>query len=98
MPGRYAFGNWFPNRIFEPETFYIMKQKTQRWWFYFVIPVGSAILTVMIIELGFVIFHPIPFSIEKNMYFEADPFTGYRLKPNSMGYFQPLRVREADRR
>jgi hypothetical protein len=49
---------------------------------------ASAILTLVIIELGFVIFHPIPFSIEKNMYFEPDPFTGYKLKPNSVGYFQ----------
>ena len=59
------------------------------------IPMVSAILTLVIIELGFVIFHPIPFSIEKNMYFEPDPFTGYRLKPNSTGYFQqriPARV------
>jgi hypothetical protein len=57
----------------------------------------SVILTVVIIEVGFNIFHPIPFSIENNMYFEADPFTGYRLRPNSIGYFQqaiPARVNE----
>ena len=59
-----------------------------RRWFYFVTPMMSAILSLVILELGFVIFHPIPFSIERNMYFEPDPFTGYRLKPNSVGYFQ----------
>ena len=70
-------------------------EPTKRWWFYFVTPAVTVILTLVIIELGLGIFHPIPFSIEKNMYFEPDSFTGYRLKPNSIGYFQqriPARV------
>jgi len=83
---------------FFEQTHSMMKQKKlPRWWFYFVIPVGSTILTIMFIELVFVIFHPIPFSIEKNMYFEADPFTGYKLKPNSMGYFQQLIPAQANK-
>ena len=68
---------------------------SSRRWFYVVTPMVSAILALVIIELGFLIFHPIPFSIEKNAYFEPDPFTGYRLKPNSIAYFQqriPARI------
>ena len=57
-------------------------------WWYVVVPLLSALLTVALIEAGLAIFHPIPFSIESNMYFEPDPFTGYRLKPNATGYFQ----------
>jgi len=73
-----------------------MKRKHRlRRWFYFVTPVVSTTLTLLIIEFGFAIIHPIPFSVEKNMYFEPDPFTGYRLKANSIGFFQqriPARV------
>jgi len=45
-------------------------------------------LTLVAIELGLAIFHPTPFSIETNMYFEADPYTGYRLKPGGIGHYQ----------
>ena len=65
-------------------------QHSFRWWFYIIVPIISAVLTVVGIEMGFTIFFPVPFSIESNMYFEPDPFTGYRLKPNSIGYYQNL--------
>ena len=45
-------------------------------------------LTLGAIELGLAIFHPVPYSIETNMYFEADPYTGYRLKPGGIGHYQ----------
>jgi len=79
----------------------IQPKHSPRRWFYFVIPMMSAILTLVIAELAFVIFYPIPFSIEKNMYFEPDPYTGYRLKPNSVGYFQqqiPARTNQSGHR
>jgi hypothetical protein len=45
-------------------------------------------LTLGAVELGLAIFHPIPYSIAANMYFEADPYTGYRLKPGGIGHYQ----------
>jgi hypothetical protein len=45
-------------------------------------------LTLGAVELGLAIFHPVPYSIEANMYFEADPYTGYRLKPGGVGHYQ----------
>lgn len=56
--------------------------------FYVVVPLFSILFTLALIELGFVIFHPVPFSLEKNMYYEADPHTGFRIKPHSIGYFK----------
>ena len=60
----------------------------KRWWFYVLVPAISAIFTLVVVEIALLIFHPIPFSIETNMYFEEDAYTGYRLKPNATGYFQ----------
>lgn len=56
--------------------------------FQILVPLVTCILTVGAIELGLAIFHPIPFSIETNMYFESDPYTGWRLKPHGTGYYQ----------
>lgn len=56
--------------------------------FQVLVPVVSCILTVAAIELGLVIFYPVPFSIETNMYFDADPYTGFRLKPGGKGFYQ----------
>jgi len=56
--------------------------------FYVIVPLLSTILTLLGIEAGFAIFCPVPYSIEINMYFEPDAFTGYKLKPNGVGYFQ----------
>ena len=49
--------------------------------------IASVAVTLGVLELGLALFHPIQFSIEKNMYFEPDPHTGYRLKPNGKGMF-----------
>ena len=48
----------------------------------------APILALCLIELALAIFHPIPHSIESNMFFIADPHTGFRLKPGGVGYFQ----------
>ncbi len=52
------------------------------------LPLLSAVATVALLEIGLSLFSPIPHSIERNMYFEADPLLGYRLRPNSLGHFQ----------
>ncbi|MCO6452344.1 MAG: hypothetical protein J5I90_16315 [Caldilineales bacterium] len=65
--------------------------------FYIFAPVISILVTLLLIELFLALFHPIPFSIERNMYFEPDPYTGFRLKPGGLGYFQhniPAQVNE----
>jgi hypothetical protein len=56
--------------------------------FQILVPVLAFILGIVALELGLTVFHPIPFSIESNMYFVADPYTGFRLKPGGVGHFQ----------
>lgn len=65
-----------------------MLSKNSTKLFSFVVPIISTLLTVLVIEVGFNLFHPIPFSIERSMYFEPNQYTGYKLKPNSTGYFR----------
>ncbi|RME42926.1 MAG: SGNH/GDSL hydrolase family protein, partial [Chloroflexi bacterium] len=63
--------------------------------FYVLAPLFSILITLLLIEGFLALFHPVPYSIERNMFFEPDPYTGYRLRPNSLGYFQhgiPARV------
>jgi len=55
--------------------------------FYFLTPLLAVFLTLVTVELFLTIFYPIPFSKEGNIYFTPDPYTGYRLKPNSVSYF-----------
>jgi hypothetical protein len=45
------------------------------------------IMGLILIELGMAAFFPAPYFSETNMYFIADPYTGYRLKPNSRGQY-----------
>jgi hypothetical protein len=52
----------------------------------------SVFLTISLLELSLAIFFPVPFSIEQNMYFGPDPYTGYRLKANSIGSFRGGKV------
>jgi hypothetical protein len=42
------------------------------------VPLVSCLLAVLIVELLLALFYPIPFSLEQNMYFQPDPYTGYR--------------------
>jgi GDSL-like Lipase/Acylhydrolase family len=56
--------------------------------FQILVPLIACGVTLVALELGMAIFYPIPFSIESNMYFEADPYTGFRLKPGGVGQFQ----------
>lgn len=52
------------------------------------VPLAAFILSLVALELGLAIFHPVPFSIATNMYFEADPYTGWRIKPGGTGFYQ----------
>jgi hypothetical protein len=62
----------------------------RRWQrlFQVLLPLMACGLTLGALELGMAAFYPTPFSIETNMYFEADPYTGFKLKPGGVGYFQ----------
>ncbi|MEJ2138525.1 MAG: GDSL-type esterase/lipase family protein [Gammaproteobacteria bacterium] len=53
--------------------------------FYIILPVFACLIGVLLVELGLALFYPIPYSLEKNMYFEPDPHTGYRQKPLGSG-------------
>jgi len=55
--------------------------------FYIILPLLSCLIGILLIELGLALFYPIPFSLEKNMYFEPDPYTGYRHKPLARGHY-----------
>jgi len=51
-------------------------------------PFFSGIVTLLLLEGLLAWFWPTPFAIERNMYYEPDPYTGFRLKPYGIGYFQ----------
>jgi hypothetical protein len=51
-------------------------------------PIVSVVFTLILIEVFLTLFFPIAPPWEVNMIFEPDPFTGYRIKPNSIGYFR----------
>jgi len=55
--------------------------------FYIVLPLLSILLGILLVEFCLAVFYPIPYSLEKNMYFEPDPYTGFRHKPGSAGYY-----------
>jgi len=63
-------------------------RRRRRWFSQVLLILLECALTLGAIELGLAIFHPVPYSIAANMYFEADPYTGYRLKPGGIGHYQ----------
>jgi hypothetical protein len=56
--------------------------------FYVILPILSCLFAVLLVELLLAVFYPIPYSLEVNMYFESDPYTGYRHKPDTVGLYQ----------
>src|SRR5262245_62091910 len=52
------------------------------------VPILAFVAGLGVVEEGLVVFHPVPYSIATNKYFEANPYTGYRLKPGSIGHYQ----------
>ena len=55
--------------------------------FYILLPLFSGLFALLLVELGLHLFYPIPFSLEKNMYFEPDPYTGFRQRPLGSGHY-----------
>jgi hypothetical protein len=53
------------------------------------VPLVAVLATLGMLECALALFHPIGFSVERNMYYEADPYTGYRMAPHSRGNFGP---------
>ncbi len=62
---------------------------TQPWprSFFIAVPLAASVLVLLAIELGLRVFHPIPYAPEHNMVFDADPDTGYRLRPGGSATF-----------
>ena len=57
-----------------------------RWWSLRIsLSACAAIAALLTAELAVRVIHPIPFAPEQNMVFEADPDTGYRIKPGGSG-------------
>ncbi|WP_353570174.1 hypothetical protein [Candidatus Albibeggiatoa sp. nov. BB20] len=54
--------------------------------FYLFVPLITTLFTILLLELALNLIAPIPFSVERGMFCEADPHTGYRLKPNVTSY------------
>ncbi|MEM7349426.1 MAG: SGNH/GDSL hydrolase family protein [Acidobacteriota bacterium] len=55
--------------------------------FYVLAPLLSLAVSLAVIEAALRWVFPVPFAAESNMYYEPDPHTGFRLKPNSVGQF-----------
>ena len=55
--------------------------------FYILLPILSGLLALLLVELGLALFYPIPFSLEKNMYFEPNPHTGFFHRPSTTGHY-----------
>ncbi len=55
--------------------------------FKIILPLLSALFAIALVELALVLFYPIPYSLERNMYFEPDPHTGYRHRPLGEGFY-----------
>jgi lysophospholipase L1-like esterase len=63
-------------------------RRRRRRFYQVLLVLAECVLTLGAVELGLAIFRPVPYSIAANMYFEADPYTGYRLKPGGIGHYQ----------
>lgn len=61
-------------------------RKRVRWWFLWVVPGVTGALVLVLIEVCLALFAPTPTALEQNMHFVNDPYTAYKLKPNSIGY------------
>lgn len=55
--------------------------------FYVLLPLLAVCFTLLLAEVAFSLFYPIPFSLERNMYYEPDPHTGFRHRPDSQGRY-----------
>lgn len=57
--------------------------------FYIIVPLLATTLTLLFIEAGLSIFYPIPYSMERDMFYIPDEFTGYKIRPHiNIEYYQ----------
>jgi hypothetical protein len=59
--------------------------------------VFSTVLCIALLEGLLAVVHPVPPAVETLMYYEPDPYTGYRHKPGSKGFYQHGITAEANR-
>jgi hypothetical protein len=59
-----------------------------RRWFAVLVPLFAAAFALLVVEVGVAVLRPVPYAVEFNMYYEPDPVTGFRAKPNSTGIYQ----------
>jgi len=52
---------------------------------YIITPLLSVLVSLLLAEFALALVYPSPYSMERNMYFEPDPYTGYRIRPDSEG-------------
>ena len=60
----------------------------QRQWpryYYLLVPLVAILLTLAMIELLLALFWPVPPSMSMNMYYKADPVTGFAHEPSAVG-------------
>lgn len=59
-----------------------------------VVSAVSIVLTLLALELGLSLLHPVPFALAAALTVDSDPFTGYRLRPGSpVRYHRGIRSR-----
>ncbi|MGI9308931.1 MAG: SGNH/GDSL hydrolase family protein, partial [Gammaproteobacteria bacterium] len=55
--------------------------------FYFILPVFSILVGALLAELALALFYPIPYSLESNMYYSSDEYTGFAHQPYGSGSY-----------
>lgn len=65
------------------------EQQRKQWpiYFYLLVPLVVALLTVAFIELVLTLFWPVPPAMATNMYYRADPITGFAHEPKAVGRY-----------
>lgn len=76
----------------------MQRRSRARWWFYVVVPCAVVLLTLAAVELALRLVSPISHGVDRNMFFAPDPLTGYRIQPNSVGYFRDGIIARANSR
>lgn len=62
-------------------------QRKWPWYFYLLVPLTVTLVTLALIELLLVLFAPVPASMSTNMYYRADPVTGFAHAPGAVGRY-----------
>ncbi|MFK7974597.1 MAG: hypothetical protein AB8C02_00585 [Halioglobus sp.] len=70
-----------------PQSGQIQQQRQWPRYFYILVPILVALLTVALIELLLALFWPVPPSMSSNMYYRSDPVTGFAHEPGAVGRY-----------